>query len=601
MKPYFYLGLALGFSSLVGLTGCGSSGSNTEDQGSLEIAITDAEEDFLSYQITLDAVTLNRRNGGQVSVLPLKTEIDFVQYQELSELFAVMSVPPGAYESITLSLDYTNANIVIQDENGVSYAAAVVDSQGAAVTKFNVDLSLDQNKPLVITPRKTSQLTLDLDLAASNTIESFDPPLVTVEPFMLATAELDKEREHRVRGLLEAVNTENQEVSLNVRPMRHKQGEFGQFTFAVNSETHYDINGSEFTGDAGLTLLSTISADTPVVAFGSNLKDDDLPYLATQVIVGTSVPWNNEDVLKGTITARNDNTLTIQGAVIEEAGKAGHFMQTISMAIGENSTVTGYRLGDADIQQLSVGQSILALGDYDQANNSFDATAGSIRMKLNQIVGEVVQQSPLVVDLSHINKRPVSIFNFAGTGISEIDDANPSQYDINTGVLDLNTIAENEWIQVRGYPTAFGSAPADFDAISIINPEFSSHAARYMIKWDESAETSLSAENQELIIHDEQARSKLHLNGVPGSSQLDMDLNKIVAKDENGLYAILGEGEGINLYRNFTDFLSAIDEFFAKGFTAKHLIAEGIYADSNSSLSSSKVTLHLGKPISTAK
>ena len=593
MKPLKLIGLVFGLSSLLVFTGCGSSGSTTEEPGTLELAITDAEEDFLSYKIELDAVTLNRRDGSKVDILPLSTEIDFVQYQELTELFAVMSVPSGVYESITLSLDYENSNIVIQDESGVSYTASVVDSEGTAVTKFEVELSLDNDKPLVINPRKLSQLTLDLDLAASNTIESFDPPVVSVEPFMLATAELDKEREHRVRGLMSSVNTEEQRVTLDVRPMRLRQGEFGQFTFAVNTDTKYEINGVEYSAETGLSSLASLSVSTPVVAFGVNIKEDDLPYLASQVIAGTSVPWNNHDVLKGTITARTDNTITIQGAVIEAAGQAGHFRQSVAMTVSEDSIVTGYRLGDADISNLSIGQEILALGSYDQSASSFNATEGAIRMKLNRLIGEVVQASPLVVDLSHINKRPVALFDFAGTGVSELDNADPSNYDINTSSLDLSGIETNEWLQVRGYPTAFGSAPDDFDALSILNPEFSSHPAKLIVNWNSDTEASLNTQNQVLNLNTAEARSKLHLVGVPGSAALDMNVATISGTGKTGLYAILSRGEGIHLYREFSEFIIAINRYLELGFTAKHLTAAGQYSDSTDNLSATKVTLLL--------
>tara|TARA_R110001592_G_scaffold65716_1_gene201704 strand:+ start:17108 stop:18919 length:1812 start_codon:yes stop_codon:yes gene_type:complete len=601
MKPLHYLGLVFGVSSMLFLSGCGSSGSDAVENGTLELAVTDAEEDFLSYQIELDAVTLNRKDGSKVDILPLSTEIDFVQYQELTELFAVMSVPSGRYESITLSLDYSNANIVIQDEAGVSYTASVVDSEGDAVTEFQVELKLDNDKPLVITPRKTSQLTLDLDLSASNTIESFDPALVSVEPFMLASVELDKVREHRVRGLLSSVNSADQQVTLDLRPMRLKQGKFGQFTFAVNTDTKYEIDGVEYSSETGLSTLASLSVSTPVVAFGINIKDDDLPYLASQVIAGTSVPWNNQDVLKGTITARSDNTLTIQGAVIEATGQAGHFRQSIEMSIGENSIVTGYRLGDADISNLSVGQEVLALGSYDQITSAFNARDGAVRMKLNRIVGEVVQQSPLAIDLSHINKRPVAIFDFAGTGSSELENADPSSYDINTSSLDLTGIETSEWLQVRGYPSAFGSAPNDFDALSIINPKFSSHAAKFMVKWDDDAEATLNTQNQVLNIDTTQARSKLHLVGVPGSIQLDMNVATISAEGETGIYAIQGHGKGINIYRDFSDFINALNSYIEQGFIPKHLTAGGHYSDNTDNLSAMKVTIFLSSPIKGSK
>ncbi len=593
MKPLHYFGLVFGVSSLLALSGCGSSGNNSEDAGTLELAVTDAEEDFLTYQIELDAVTLNRKDGSRIDILPVSTEIDFVQYQELSELFAIMSVPAGRYESITLSLDYSNANIVIQDENGMSYTASAVDSSGTAVTEFQVELTLDDDKPLIITPRKTSQLTLDLDLAASNTIESFDPPLVTVEPFMLAEAELDIGREHRVRGLMSSVDVDDQEVTLSVRPMRLKEGEFGQFSFAVSDDTRYEINGLEYAAETGLAAMASLEAKTPVVAYGVNVKGDDLPYLASHVIAGTSVPWNNQDVLKGTITQRTDNTLTLEGAVIEAAGAAGHFRQSITMNVSDNSTVTGYRLGDADIRNLSIGQEVIALGRYDQNNSAFDASEGAVRMKMNRIVGEVVQQSPLVVDLTHINRRPVAVFDFTGTGSSALDDADPDNYEIATNSLDLTDIEANEWLQVRGYPSAFGSAPMDFDALSILNPNFNSHAAKFMVKWDNNAEASLTSNNDILQVSTVDARSKLHLRGVPGSSKLEMNVASISGEGESGLYALFAKDQGIHVYNDYAEFITELNALITLGLKPKHLTASGHYSDSTENLSALKVTVFL--------
>lgn len=596
MKPLQTLGLVFGLSSVLVLSACSSGGSESaaaEESGTLEIAITDAEEDFLTYQIQLDSVTLNRQDGMRVDVLPLSTEVDFVQYQDLSELFAVASIPAGRYESITLQLDYSDADIVIQDEEGTSYNATAVDSDGEVLTEIEVELTFAHDRPVIITPRRTAQLTLDLDLAASNTIESFDPALVTVEPFMLATAELDDEREHRVRGLLVEANEARALVTLNVRPMRHRRGQFGQFTFGVDDETRYEINGEEYTGDAGLTQMAALEEDTPVVAYGYNERDDDAPYQAATVIAGTSVPWNNHDVLKGVIAARSDNTLTIKGAVIEAAASAGHFRQTIELSVGDDSVVTGYRLGDADIANLSVGQRILALGEYDQGTDSFDATEGVVRMKLNRIVGEVAQVSPLQLDLSHINRRPVEVFDFSGTGLDVTQDADPSAYEIETGALDLTSVEAEEWLQVRGYPTAFGSAPMDFDAISILNPDFSSHPAKLHAHWSKDAENPVRIENELLFLNSDDARIKLHLIGVPGSIALELGVDVVSGTDEPGLYAIMARSEGVHLYRDFADFVQAVQDLIDQGLVAKHMTAAGQYHDADERLSAGRVTLFM--------
>lgn len=602
------LAYTFAFSSSLFLAGCGSSDNdsqniesadNTSLTGDLELAVTDAEEDFLSYRIELDSIQLKKENGTLVEVLPLESEIDFVQYQELSELFAVLSVPAGEYQSVVLGLDYSNADIVIQDEDGTSYQANIQDSDGNAINQIDIELKLNDNEGIHISPFKTAQLTLDLDLEASNTIESFDPPLVTVDPFMVGNTSLDMDREHRVRGLLDDVNIEENTVAMKLIPMRMRRGQFGNYDLNVDENTTYEINGEEYSAEEGLALLAEQSEDTPLVAFSGPSEDEEIRYLATQVLAGSSVPWAEQDVLKGTITARGENGISIQGAVIERkedtSDRKGHFQTDVTLQVSETTVVTGYRLGDADITSLSVGQKILALGEFNEESNEFNSADGHVRMKLNTIVGEVVQASPLELDLSHINKRPVDVFNFSGTGVDATNDADPEQYEINSSSLDISSIETEEWMQIRGYPSAVGTSPSDFDALSIINPDFASHSARMSAMWKESDTNAVTVDASALILDLENAKSKLHLKGVPGSSRLEFSVEKLVSSAEEGRFSILTRSKDVHSYTNFADFLNAANSYLQEGLTVHRLTAHGQYSDQQQTLDADYVTLRLSE------
>jgi len=596
------LGLALSLCSALLLAACGGTGTGAKtssistDNGTLQLAITDAAEDFLSYQIGLDSINLNRVDGTTVNILPLKSQIDFVQYQELSELFAVLTVPKGVYSSITLSLDYTDADIVIQDDLGASHHASAVDTAGNPLTTLNVELKLNNNEPIRISPTKAAQLTLDLDLAASNTIESFNPAIVTVEPFMIGSTSFTAGREHRIRGLLQSSNLAAQTISLNIRPMRFKKGKFGEFTFAVNSTTHYEINGVELNGSEGLAALSKLSTNTPLVAFGEANKQDGQRYQAKQVIAGTSVPWSNSDVVKGIITKRVGNTLTVKGAVLESQDKKASFHQTIDITLNDNSIVTGYRLGDSTITNLSIGQRILALGQFNPESGIFNAKNGSVRMKINKIVGEVAQVSPLQLKLSHINKRPVEVFDFAGTGVSTNDDAKPNSYKINTGSLDLGAVNINEWMQVQGYPTAFGSAPMDFDALTVVNPNFAAHLAKLHARWGKTDTGNISITNDVLVMNNATGKSKLQLLGVPRSSKLGLTVETVSGNGATGVYGILTRGKTIQLYRDFAEFITAVQSQINHGLDVINLTAAGHYSDTLHTLEAGYITLIFNTP-----
>ena len=84
-------------AAAAGLAGCsGSSGSDDAastappppDNGTLLVSVTDADGDFVGYSVDVLSVTLQRRGGGTVEVLPAATRIDFAQLTELSDLLA---------------------------------------------------------------------------------------------------------------------------------------------------------------------------------------------------------------------------------------------------------------------------------------------------------------------------------------------------------------------------------------------------------------------------------------------------------------------------------------------------------------------------------
>jgi hypothetical protein len=596
MQPIKYF--LIFFSILVNLllSGCGSGGDDdtaATENGTLELAMTDAEEDFLTYRISVDSVSLKRLDGSLVELLPIQTEVDFVQYQELSELFAVLSVPSGHYESVVLDLDYSDAQVVVQDQDGNAQVASVVDVDGNPITSLSVELTLNDGETIHIRPRAIAQLTLDLDLSASNTIVSYAPAVVEVSPFLIGETFLDSEREHRVRGLLQSVDTTDATFALAIIPMRLRAGEFGTLNIHVNDSTAYEIDGVEYTGSAGLSALAALDARTPVVAFGAPSREEDVRFLATQVNAGSSVPWDGKDVLKGNITARSGNTLSIRGAIVETGAGAAHFRQDVTLDIDDSTLISGYRLGDADVNSLSIGQQIIALGAFDNINSSFDVSTGGIQMKVNRLVGQVVQASPLVLDLSLINRRRVEHFDFTGTGVDALSDADPESYEIDTSTLDLSNLDLNEWILVRGYPTAFGSAPMDFDATTLIDPDFSARSARFDARWSVATQTGVSVDNGQLLIDDTLARARLHLREIPANLVEQLSVERVHSGDNSGRFAIKAGRGGIHLYRDFDSFASELGALLEQGYRVHYLGSAGHYDGDNAALDAEVVTVHM--------
>ncbi|MBV1882367.1 MAG: DUF4382 domain-containing protein [Pseudomonadales bacterium] len=487
-------------TACLGFSGCGGSGTTAEETkelsasvqntGQLQVAITDAEGDFLSYTVDVESITLKKANGAEVETIPLTTRIDFAEYTEMTEFFNVVTLPTGVYVSAALNLNYQDAEIVIQDDNGMAYSATAFDSSGETITSMQVSVQLDDDLPIVIKHGVPASLTLDFDLEASNTIESFDPAIVTVEPFILADAEFNRDRGHRARGLLKSVDVESSQFSAKLRPFYRRHGEFGEVTVTTHGTTHYEINGELATGEAGLLLMARLDVDTPILTFGhmavvSDEVDDNLRtnigFVADRVHAGTSVPWFGHDAIRGVVIARDENIVTVRGRHWDRADRSVSFNDNVLVTLTESTRVTRQGLDNegVDIDSISVGQRLVAFGELNREQRgdvsgerlreiSLNTRNGHVRMMMNVIKGVVVSVEPLAVDLLWINGRRPDLFDFSGTGAEETSDAERDYYEIDSGSLTLENIDFRDVVKTRGFITPFGSAPEDYEAHTMI-------------------------------------------------------------------------------------------------------------------------------------
>ncbi|MGY8795404.1 MAG: hypothetical protein ACKVJN_09830, partial [Woeseiales bacterium] len=188
-KSTIWISVALMFITVV-LAACGGGASTTEDTvpppsvgvcipsdpstaaecGSVIIGLTDADGDFASYTVDVSELTLERADGAIVNVLPNRTRIDFSRYVDLTEFISVATVPPGVYVAGTIGLDYTSAEVFVE-EGDTTKAATVVDADGNALTQTTLKIMLSDRDQLMVTRARASLLTLDFDLDASHTVD----------------------------------------------------------------------------------------------------------------------------------------------------------------------------------------------------------------------------------------------------------------------------------------------------------------------------------------------------------------------------------------------------------------------------------------------
>jgi hypothetical protein len=596
--------LASGALLLVGLSGCGGgSGSamtplptvqscSPSTCGSTVMSLTDAAGDFLQYKVKLVSLELMKADGALVETLPVNTAVDFVQLIDLSEIISTRQIPAGEYVAAKVTVDFTGASILVDDGTATAVAVTPVDGKGAALGKLQLTVQLDSKNDLKVNSGEASRLAFDFNLLASNTVD-LKAKTVTVNPVLVASVAPADQKELRVRGTLSNVDTANSDYTVAVKPFHDSNDDkLNTLTVHTISTTSFEINGTPYVGAAGLIQLAALPADTITVAFGS-LQSTDQSFTALQVLAGTSVPGTGVDHIVGNVISRTGNTLTVHGAHMDGHDGSDDFVAgdtiitiaalTAVTAEGEISAAPAHT-----IAEISVGSRIEAFGTTSQttatqtspATSSLDATTGRVRLDFTRVQGLVAASGAgqLTLNVSAIDRQPVSLFNFAGTGITAPQDSNPVNYVLGTGSLDLTPFVVGQPALGIGFVASFGTAPPDFIAVTLANNVNGGnigddHAtdmpgdtgAKLEIEWGDAGTTTpfktLDTAHLDLDIAS---------SSISGDHKIELDPQDIDLKTLESDPSIVADSSGITLFAIAHQQRHTIDNFNAFGdFEAK--------------------------------
>jgi hypothetical protein len=562
---------------LLVLAGCESD----RDTGKVQIAMTDAAGDFYTYAVDVTSVALKRADGATVETLPTTTRVDFAEYVELAELFTVRTVPVGTYTGMRLTLDYSEAQIAIENTAGAPVEVTAVGAGGAPLTTLTVDVDFGPRDHLRILPGVPAHVTLDFDLAASHQVDdAANPATVTVLPVLFADAQLNDDRPYRLRGLVERVSVPDNLFGLDLRPFDRRSGDFGNVRVEVTPATQYEIDGQHYVGTAGLQALAALDLPAPAAVLG-HMDRPRRQFIAARVFAGTAERDDDDDVVRGHVVARTGSTLTVLGLLADNDQHRAVFSRTITVDLADTTVVFKEGAGVATIADVSVGQKVGVLGTHDAGTgDTAHLNARYLRMLQTNLAATVVQVSPMVLDLQAFDRVPVGRFNFAGTGTPG-NDANPDQYEVDTGALTLAGVEAGDPVRVRGFVAPFGAAPPDFDAVAVLNA--SQMPAALGINWQlpgsaaafpalEAAQIVVDLDNPDLGLLHHVRRGGVFTDLVPLSGDLT------VVPAALGRYAIAAPGS-IMVYGNFADFSAALAERMGAGSRAWVLGAGGRFDD----------------------
>jgi hypothetical protein len=647
---------------LASLSACGGSGASTSSMsappassapaacsasscGSAVMTITDAAGDFLAYKVNLVALQLKKADGTLVETLPVTTAVDFVQLISLSEVISTRQIPPGDYVAAQVTVDFTSSTIMVDDGTGTGVAVKPVDATGAALGQLTLAIQLDNKNDLKITAAKASRIGFDFNLLASNMVD-LTAKTVTVSPVLEASVVPVDHKQVRVRGEISAVDTANNDYTVSVDPFddhdanddnNNNNGNDKSVPMVVHTTatTTFEINGTPFSGGAGLAQLATLPANTISVAFGT-LSSTDQSFTAASVLAGTSVSGGGMDHIVGNVIARTGNTLTIHGGRMDDRDghDDNHFVAgntTVTMATG--TTVTEQDQSSATpahtIAEISVGSLIDAFGTASTDNSgkvTLDATAGRVRLDFTRVEGALSASATgkITLNLSTIDRQPIALFSFSGTGSVTGVDTDPTKYVVATGALDLTSFSTGGSVLGIGFVSPFGTVPPDFAAVTLANGIMgddnevndaanndgngngngngnSGKGAQLDIDWGNSGTTTpfkgLTATALDLDVKNSSIGSKHRIQVDPQDvdiEALSSDVTIVGATSGMTLFAITGQhGRATDNFGAFADFEKALAADLNGTTTALRLTADGQYDATTNTFTAQRITILL--------
>ncbi len=477
--------LILGGTALV--ASCG--GYNNYVYGTAVVTMGDVGENagFTSYIVNVDSITLTRNDGFLIPALGTPETVDLVKLHDLNELVQAPAVPVGTYTTLSLTLDYSIADITV-NINGVPTTVSARDTSGNPMSVVTLTVAFDPNNLLVINDGVSTRLAIDMNLAASNTINySASPVTVTAHPFITATVLPADQTVMRARGVFVISQPASSNYVVNMRPFVDVVSALGALTVNTTSSTYFNINGAVFTGTAGLNAMQSLQISTPIAAYGTlgSFATITPSFTATAVYAGTSLENPLADFLSGTVSSVSGNTINLHGAAFVprpySTPAPTSYYADIPVTVGPGTIVTedGVAASGLSTQSISVGQLITVSGQASLTSfvpTSLDATGtavgappGTVRLQPTPLWGTLnsAAAGSLSLNVLSLGNFQPSALTFTGTGAGSANDALAASYAVNTPGIDESATAAGTLLQTYGVVTPFGSAPPDFTASSV--------------------------------------------------------------------------------------------------------------------------------------
>ncbi len=573
--------------------------------GEVRIGLSDADGDFLSYTVDVVSIRLEKANGDSVETLPTRQRVDFTDLVDVTEFVTAASIPNGSYVAATIRLDYRTAAVSVEVD-GIPAEAEVVDANADPLEVVDVELTLDEAAPVVIAPGTPALLQLDFDLEASHEVNLGTTPVtVTAAPFLVASLEPVDTREFRVRGPLVSVNEAAGSYVVDLRPFFHRTARNGEFTVLTDAATTCEVNGDAFEGTACVAALADLAEDTLTAAHGV-YDVAARTFTADRVLAGSSVPGADLDTAIGVVAARNLDVLTLLGAtIVRQDGEVVYARGPVEVTLGAGTDVTrdGGSATPLNIDDISVGQRVQAFGTASSSDFEPTLNASHVRLHRTHLTGLVVSAvtGELVLDLFSIAGRDPQFFDFDRTGTSLLTEADPRNYQVDTGTLSVTDFADGDGAAAFGFVAPFGSAPPDFEATTLV--DFEELRALLGIGWGfagtDAPFLSMGQNGFVVDVTNGDLGQRQFLQIGPRRFDITSDLPEPITiepvAEGRALYSVT-RGLRVELYADFGNFASRVNALLNGGWTMRALTARGAFDVPTTTLEANYVAVAFAAP-----
>jgi hypothetical protein len=599
--------LAATLLATLALTGCGGKVNRFNNgYGSAFVTYTANAGDFSSYRVVVTSITLTRSDSTVVAGMSAAETVDFAKLSDVAELVSNTSIPIGTYTSATVNLDYTNA-VLFLNVNGVPRPTTIIGKDGKALAAVAVTVTLDPSNQLVIPQSGAQRLNLNFDLQGSTHIDtSVSPIKITATPFISLENNPATTKPIRVRGPLISYNSQQSTYTVYVRPFQDVANTLGSVTLFSTPTTGYVIDNAGFVGADGINAITNLTTGLIASAYTTYAPDASAgTFTLTQAYLGTAVESASADRIEGTVIARSGDTLTVRGATLSlRAGTFSYYTTDSTVKLGANTVVSVDGKPTAtgiDKTDISVGQKILALGTSKVTSGvvTLDATSGRVRVLPTRAWGTVNAggQGSAALTLAAMDQFPASMFNFAGTGTSAGQDADPASYLLSTDAVDYSTLV-GEPAAADGIVAPFGAAPPDFLAgpLTPISGLDSTLQVEYVGGGTATPFATVSSSTLIPDLTDPKLGTVHRVRAGPFTTDITTLASAptiVPASAGRSTFAIGSTAAGIKVFSKFSDFISELNTASTAAKPVARVVAGGKYDPAANTLTATSINVVL--------